>query len=150
MSDYVPLLRVMPHRYPMLLIDRVLDLVPGIRCVAAKAVSRNEPCYAAITADHDEQMVAYPSMLLLESWLQASVPLLAADDTRPGGIALLGALSGVEFEGSVYPGDVVTHHVRVVRAIDDTVIVEGESRIGEETRLTVRQAVLARRTADRI
>ncbi len=51
---------LLPHRYPMLLVDRVIELVPGERIVAIKAVSCNEPWYSRRTGELGDEHMAYP------------------------------------------------------------------------------------------
>ncbi len=140
--------RVLPHRNPILLVDRVVEHVPGERIVTVKAVSVNEPYYARLTADASDVDHAYPEVLALESWGQSAALLaaLATPDLRDQ-VMLFGATGGVEIGRRAYPGDVIEHHVTVTRSLGDTVIFEGESRIGGETALTVGRMVLAFRPA---
>ncbi|WP_326559274.1 3-hydroxyacyl-ACP dehydratase FabZ family protein [Micromonospora sp. NBC_01796] len=133
------------HRYPMLLIDRVVTIEPGNRIVAVKAVTRNEPWYAGTALDSDERRVAYPRTLLLESWVQAAGLLLTTADAGSDRVMLLGAISGVGYGDPVLPGDLVEHHARLVREVADTAIIEGHSLVGTTGVLTVRQAVVTMR-----
>jgi len=142
---------VLPHRYPMLLVDRVLDLVPGERVTALKAVTCNEPWYselppAASDRDHD-----YPRVLLVESWCQAAGVLVAADQPNPdvltGKVMLFGGISDIRFTGRVRPGDVMEHHVHITRALSETVIVEGECRVGGRNVAEIGRVIMALRPA---
>jgi 3-hydroxymyristoyl/3-hydroxydecanoyl-(acyl carrier protein) dehydratase len=100
----------------MLLVDRVLDVVAGESLRAVKAVTAAEPCYAGLPDDADH---GYPLVLMIESWCQAAA-LLACVGARPGGrdspLTMLGGLTGVTVSGAAHPGDVLEHHVRLVRA----------------------------------
>jgi len=73
--------RVLPHRYPMLLVDRVVEIEPGIRLTARKAVSGNEPWYRDLADDTPATGYAYPPTLLVESWCQAAGLLAASEPT---------------------------------------------------------------------
>jgi 3-hydroxyacyl-[acyl-carrier-protein] dehydratase len=133
--DFTEIRGVLPHRFPMLLLDRVDDLEPGVRLTARKAVSGNEPCYRDASGD------AYPPMLLVESWCQAAGVLAVLAD--PGRVLLLGALGGVRFHGGVYPGDVVEHRVALDRSTGDRAILSGQSLVDGRVVLDVDRAVVA-------
>ncbi|KJS52820.1 3-hydroxyacyl-ACP dehydratase FabZ family protein [Streptomyces rubellomurinus] len=143
--------RVLPHRYPMLLVDRVDDLVPGERLTARKAVTANEPWYQDLPEGADDREHAYPSVLLVESWCQAAGVLAAWDlpnpDVLTGQVMLFGGIADVVFHHPVLPGDVLVHHVRLVRSFSDTVIFEGEAAVDGRTVLEIGRVVMAMRPA---
>ncbi|WP_158895713.1 3-hydroxyacyl-ACP dehydratase FabZ family protein [Amycolatopsis anabasis] len=139
---------VLPHRYPMLLVDRVTEFEPGTRIRALKAVTRNEPCYARAAAG---DALGYPETLLLESWAQTAGLLVAAEPGKLAGqIMLLGSMSEVTFRRGVFPGDVVEHRARIVRALSTTVLFAGECAVGPDVVCTVSRAVLALRAGDQL
>ncbi|MCP2163194.1 3-hydroxyacyl-ACP dehydratase FabZ family protein [Goodfellowiella coeruleoviolacea] len=142
---------ILPHRYPMLLVDRVLDIEPGRRVTAVKAITRNEPWYADAAAVSSSDGAAYPPALLVESWAQAAGLVFGIEQPNPdvlaGRVMLLGSLSDVEFHRPVLPGDVLEHRVRVARAVGETVIFEGECVVGGELVFTVSRMVVAYRPA---
>lgn len=141
----------LPHRFPMLLVDRLTEVVPGERLVALKAVSCNEPWYETPGPDSAEEDFAYPSSLLVESWCQAAGVLATWDAPNPdvlrGRVMLFGGMTGVEFHRPVLPGEVLTHRVRQSHLIDDNVLFEGESLSGSEPVMTVERIVMAFRPA---
>ncbi|GGQ06520.1 3-hydroxyacyl-ACP dehydratase FabZ family protein [Streptosporangium pseudovulgare] len=143
--------RVLPHRYPMLLVDRVTDLVPGVGLTAYKAVTANEPWYRDLADDADP---AYPRTLLVESWCQAAGVLVAWAEPNPdvlsGQVMLFGGMADIEFSAPVLPGDVLEHRVRLMRALSDTVLFEGESLVGGEPVLRVGRVVMAMRPAEEL
>ncbi|MET7600624.1 3-hydroxyacyl-ACP dehydratase FabZ family protein [Streptomyces sp. NPDC004082] len=120
--------RLIPHRYPALLVDRVLAVEPGRRVVTRKAVTCNEPWYRDLPDETADSGYGYPAALLIESWCQ-SAALLAAWDRAPeelaGQVALFGGMSGIEVVGEVLPGDVLRHEVTISRALAGTWIFEG-------------------------
>ncbi|MFF8615129.1 3-hydroxyacyl-ACP dehydratase FabZ family protein [Streptomyces sp. NPDC015350] len=154
MIGTVELRRLLPHRFPMLLVDRVDELVPGERLVARKAVTCNEPWYAALPQDAGPRDHHYPEVLLVESWCQAAGVLATWDDPNPdvlnGQVMLFGGVSDARFERPVFPGDVVEHRVRVYRVLSDTMIFEGESLVDGETVMTVARATMAFRPAEQL
>ncbi|WP_218133820.1 3-hydroxyacyl-ACP dehydratase FabZ family protein [Lentzea fradiae] len=137
---------VLPHRYPMLLVDRVVGVVPGEWATAIKVISRNEPWYA-----DGGDWQSYPEVLLVESWAQTAGITVGADMPNPdvlsGSVMLFGSLSTVEFHRRVVPGDVLENRVRVVKSIGDTVILEGECVREGEPVFTVSRMVVAFRPA---
>jgi 3-hydroxyacyl-[acyl-carrier-protein] dehydratase len=143
--------RVLPHRYPMLLIDRVTELVPGVRACGLKAITCNEPWYRNLPDDAPDEDYHYPWTVLLESWCHVAGVLVAWEDPNPdvrtGQAMLLGGVSDVHFRRPVVPGDVVDHRVRLTRQIGETYVFEGESLVGDETALEVGRLVMTMRPA---
>jgi 3-hydroxymyristoyl/3-hydroxydecanoyl-(acyl carrier protein) dehydratase len=134
---------LLPQRFPLLLIDRVLRVDPGHSISAIKAVTVNEPCYAAITgSDH-----AYPVSLMIESFGQAAALLWlhgvtpSADDRT----LILGGARGYEVEHRVYPGDVMRHEARLEYVRDNTAFATGETWVGDRRVARVRCIVAAHR-----
>jgi 3-hydroxyacyl-[acyl-carrier-protein] dehydratase len=140
---------LLPHRYPVLLVDRVSELVPGERLTAVKAVSLNEPWYQYLPPDADDDAYDYPMVLFVESWCQAAG--LLASQTCPrdltGRIPLLGGISDVRILGRVRPGDVVEHRVRLVRDFGDSLIFQGESSVAGCDVMEIGRATIAIRPA---
>jgi 3-hydroxyacyl-[acyl-carrier-protein] dehydratase len=144
---------LLPHRFPMLLVDRVVELVPGEHVTALKAVTRSEQCYRhSGTAAGEAQ--EYPQALLIESWGQTAGIL--ATWREPGApaaedrVMLLGGLTGVTFHRPVLPGDVLHHHARLARELSDTAIFEGETRCDGEVVMSVESMVMAFRPAGQL
>lgn len=71
--------RALPHRYPMLLVDAVIELVPTQQVRATKAVSIAEPWYQALPDGTEPGGYAYPQVLVVESWCQCAALLARAD-----------------------------------------------------------------------
>lgn len=92
---------IIPHRYPMLLIDRVEELEAGKRIVAKKNVTANEPFFQG----HFPMEPVMPGVLIVEAMAQAgAVALLSLEDFQ-GKTAYFGALDKVKFRKKVVPGD---------------------------------------------
>jgi 3-hydroxyacyl-[acyl-carrier-protein] dehydratase len=140
--------KIIPHRYPVLLVDRVSEVDPGRRIVTLKAVSGREPCYADGAGD------AYPLGLLLESWAQSAVLLTRWENPNPDvlgdKVELITGLRGVVVHGEVVPGDVVEHHVEVVRVVDDAAILSGRSLVAGREVLEIGSFTMARRRAEEL
>ncbi|MBO0820113.1 MAG: hypothetical protein J2P26_04605 [Nocardiopsaceae bacterium] len=141
----------LPHRYPMLLVDRVTELVPGESLVAIKAVTASEPWYRDLPEDTEAGQHRYPEVLLVESWCQSAGVLAAWDAPNPdvlaGQVMLFGSMADIRFRRAVLPGDVLEHRIRLVRALSDTMIFEGECTVAGETVMEIGRVVMAMRPA---
>ncbi|PSR68668.1 beta-hydroxyacyl-ACP dehydratase [Nocardia sp. MDA0666] len=139
------IMRLLPHRPPALLLDRIVELVPGERVTGIKAITVEAVWYEGV----DGSDYSYPSSLLVESFGQAAAVLLA-EAWRPAqgigdDVPILGGVTGVHFDKAVVPGDVVYHHVRIDRVIGDNAIISGHSTVGDSTVMRIEQVILALR-----
>jgi len=99
---------LLPHRYPFLLVDRVLELDPGLRIHALKNVTANEPQFQG----HFPQTPIFPGVYLVEALAQAAGLLaLAAHPEAAGNVFYLTGLDGFRFRRPVVPGDAVHLYV---------------------------------------
>lgn len=147
--DIVDIKALLPHRFPILLVDRVDEVVPGHSLVATKNVTVNEPCYAKLPAAATDH--AYPVPLLVESWCQAAGVLAVYDRPNPdvltGQVTLFGTITDLELGAVVRPGDVLRHHVRAQKILSDAAVLEGETLVGDTTVMRVGQVVIVLRPA---
>ncbi|MFL6194979.1 MAG: 3-hydroxyacyl-ACP dehydratase FabZ [Thermoanaerobaculia bacterium] len=118
MSDPKPnwdiewILSVLPHRYPILLVDRVLEMEPRKRIVAIKNVTINEPIFLG----HFPGRPVLPGVLLVEGMAQAGGLLLLSDiPDRQNKLLLFASIEGAKFRRPVTPGDQVRYEVEVLR-----------------------------------
>ena len=101
--DYPEIIRRLPHRYPFLLVDRVIELVDGERVVALKNVSANEPFFEG----HFPGLPIMPGVLICEALVQTGGLLASCSkDGLPEGRGIvLAGLEHVRFRRRVVPGD---------------------------------------------
>jgi 3-hydroxyacyl-[acyl-carrier-protein] dehydratase len=114
--DIAGILQQLPHRYPFLLIDRVLELEPGKRIVALKNVSINEPHFQG----HFPGTPVMPGVLVIEAMAQAAAVLsFRTLDSRPDGkrIIYFAGIDGARFKRPVVPGDQLRLEVTLVRIV---------------------------------
>jgi len=103
---------VLPHRYPMLLIDRVLEIEPKKRIVAIKNFTINEEFFQGHFPEHP----IVPGVLLVEAMAQAGGLLLMHDDPqRAEKLLYFGAIERARFRKPVVPGDQVRFELEVLR-----------------------------------
>lgn len=95
--------RVIPHRFPFLLVDRVLELEVGKRIVAQKNVSANEWFFEG----HFPDFPIMPGVLIVEALAQAGAVLLLSDEGNRGKLPLFAGIDGCRFRAQVRPGDVL-------------------------------------------
>ena len=102
---------IIPHRYPMLLVDRVEELEEGKRVVAKKNVTINEPFFQG----HFPHEPVMPGVLIVEAMAQAgAVALLSLKDFR-GKTAYFGGLDKAKFRKKVTPGDTLILEVEIIK-----------------------------------
>jgi beta-hydroxyacyl-ACP dehydratase FabZ len=94
------LLSYLPHRYPMMLVDRILS-IEGNVSVAVKNVTFNEPFFQG----HYPGRPIMPGVLIIEAMAQAGAVMLLSQERFKGFIPLIGAISEAKFRRPVVPGD---------------------------------------------
>jgi beta-hydroxyacyl-ACP dehydratase FabZ len=105
----------LPHRYPMLLVDRILELEPGKRAVGLKNVTINEEFFQG----HFPDRPIMPGVLILEAMAQVGAALLASDERLAGRIPMFGAMNQVRFRRPVVPGDQLITEFTITRTRGD-------------------------------
>jgi len=105
------IMEILPHRHPFLLIDTVEEVEPGVRAVAKKNVTFNEPFFAG----HFPGNPVMPGVLIVEALAQTgAVAILSLPENR-GKIAFFGGIQNCRFKGMVFPGDVLRLETKIIR-----------------------------------
>lgn len=125
--DAVQLRRILPHRYPFLLIDRVVEIDGDHRAVGIKNVTINEPFFQG----HYPTQPIMPGVLILEAMAQLSGVLLAQKLEHTGKVAVLLSMDNVKFRRAVLPGDQLVMEVRTVRVKSRTGHVRCNATVGD-------------------
>ena len=105
------IMEIIPHRQPFLLIDTVEELEPGVRAVAKKCVSYNEPFFAG----HFPQEPVMPGVLIIEALAQAGCVAMLCKPEYKGKIGYFGGINSAKFKNKVVPGDVLTLEVEIIK-----------------------------------
>jgi 3-hydroxyacyl-[acyl-carrier-protein] dehydratase len=123
------IMSVLPHRYPLLLVDRVLEMEPKKRIVAIKNVTINEEVFLG----HFPGRPVMPGVLLIEGMAQAGGLLLLHDlPQRENKLLLFAGIEEAKFRRPVVPGDQIRYEVEVLRLrstfgrVAGKVLVDGE------------------------
>jgi len=142
--DIHGVLRKLPHRYPILLIDRVLEIESGVRIKALKNVSINEPYFLG----HFPHRPVMPGVLMLEALAQAAGLLSfesAGQDPDDNTVYYFAGIDGARFKRPVEPGDQLMLDVTLVRAkagiykFAARASVEGELAVEAQLMCTIRK-----------
>lgn len=148
--DINQIMEILPQRYPMLMVDRIESLVPGVEAVGIKCVSANEPHFVG----HFPGRPVMPGVLIVEAFAQVSgvmlrtapVPHAVANDadetSQHGRVGYIASIQKIRFRRQVLPGDqmrIVVKHVksfgplRQVRAeafVGGQLVADGELVVG--------------------
>ena len=128
--DIHEILRKLPHRYPIILVDRVLELVPGERVVALKNVTINEPYFMGHFPGHP----VMPGVLIIEAIAQTGALLMSKTldvDIERTTIFFM-SVDGARFRHPVRPGDMLRMPVEVTRARGDVFKFRGRAMVGDK------------------
>ena len=122
--------RIIPHRYPFLLIDKVRDVVISKSCVGIKNVTYNEPQFQG----HFPGMPIFPGVMIIEAMAQTSGILvgLSMDLVDKGAKVFFMGVDGVKFRRKVVPGDVLELHVTALRGGGRVWKFDGKAMVGDE------------------
>lgn len=134
--DISGIMRLLPHRYPFLLLDRVVELTPGRSIRAIKNVTINEPFFQG----HFPERPVMPGVLIIEAMAQAGGILSYMSHEDPGSelIYYLGAVDGARFRRPVIPGDRLQILVDVESVRRGVWFYRGEARVDGETAVKAR------------
>lgn len=125
-------MKMLPHRFPFLLIDRIVDLKEGESVVAIKNVTMNEPCFQGHFPEHP----IYPGVLILESMAQTTAVIsytLAKTEIKKGQIYFFAGINKARFKRQVKPGDQLIIHTKIVQCVRGVSKFISEAKVDGET-----------------
>lgn len=104
--------KIMPHRYPFLLVDRVIDLIPKEKVIAIKNVTLNEPFFVGHFPEHP----IMPGVLIIEAMAQAGgILLLNTVENPESKVVYFMGMDGVRFRKPVFPGDQLRFELKMIQ-----------------------------------
>ncbi|HEY8190760.1 MAG TPA: 3-hydroxyacyl-ACP dehydratase FabZ [Micavibrio sp.] len=127
--DILRIMDMIPHRYPILLVDRIVDFVPDQSAVGLKNVTFNEPHFQG----HFPRMPVMPGVLIVEAMAQTSAILVVETlgKAAEGKLVYFMTIDNARFRKPVVPGDTMMVHVRKERSRGGVWKFRGEAYVGE-------------------
>lgn len=125
--DVEEIRQLIPHRYPMLLVDRVLDYQPGKTLHAIKNVTINEPVFTG----HFPELAIFPGVMILEALAQATglLGFKSTEAREQDEMYLFASIDNAKFKQPVLPGDTMHLHVEFVKERRGMWKFYGEARV---------------------
>jgi 3-hydroxyacyl-[acyl-carrier-protein] dehydratase len=128
MLDQAAIMNILPHRYPFLLVDKIVELEPGERAVGLKSVSGNEPFFPG----HFPGRPVMPGVLIVEALAQTGAVALLSASGLEGKIAYFAGIDKCRFRRPVVPGDQLRLEVTLTRMRGRIGKGRGQAFVGSE------------------
>jgi beta-hydroxyacyl-ACP dehydratase FabZ len=126
MLSIIEIMKLLPHRYPMLLVDRILEIDPGKRIVGLKNVSANEQFFQG----HFPGAPVMPGVLIVEAMAQCGAVLFLRDlEDRERKLFLFGGVDKARFRRPVVPGDQLILECELLAKRSNTVKLRGTAKV---------------------
>ncbi len=127
--DILRIMDMIPHRYPILLVDRIVDFVPDQSAIGLKNVTFNEPHFQG----HFPRVPIMPGVLIIEAMAQTSAILVVETlgKAAEGKLVYFMTIDNARFRKPVTPGDTMMIHVRKERSRGGVWKFKGEAYVGE-------------------
>ncbi|MCX8076881.1 MAG: 3-hydroxyacyl-ACP dehydratase FabZ [Aquificaceae bacterium] len=146
MLDTREIMQILPHRYPILLVDRILEMELGKKIVGLKNVSANEPVFTG----HFPGFPLMPGVYILESMAQVGgILMIKSLDLEIGKYAIVFAgIDEARFKRPVYPGDQLILELEVISLKKRLSKMKGTARVGSDVVATAVLYAAARELSD--
>ena len=122
------IMEILPHRQPMLLIDSVEEIEYGVRAVAKKCVSFNEPFFAG----HFPEEPVMPGVLIVEALAQTGAVASLGKDENRGKTAYFASINSAKFKRKVVPGDILTLETEIIKVKGPIGVGKATAKVGDE------------------
>lgn len=120
--------KILPHRYPFLFVDRVIEVEKGVKGIGIKNVTANDGFFGG----HFPQKPVMPGVIMIEAMAQTAGVVVLTSGAHDGKVALFMAIDEVKFRRVVVPGDQLVMEVEIVRDRERTAQVKGVARVDGE------------------
>ena len=126
-KDVMEIMQMIPHRYPFLMIDRVVDIIPDVSAIGIKNVSINEPFFQG----HFPRQPVLPGVLIIEAMAQTAAVFVVEtlEGAAAGKLVYFMTVDDARFRRPVFPGDVLKIHVSKIRNRKNVWKFRGEARV---------------------
>lgn len=119
---------ILPHRYPFLLVDRIIEMEEGKRAVGIKNVTANEPFFQG----HFPSYPLMPGVLIVEAMAQVGATVMLSLEENKGKIGVFTGIDGLRFKREVRPGDTLTMTVEFTKVRRGIGKAQASAYVGEE------------------
>jgi UDP-3-O-[3-hydroxymyristoyl] N-acetylglucosamine deacetylase/3-hydroxyacyl-[acyl-carrier-protein] dehydratase len=126
--DIVRLMSLMPHRYPFLLVDKIVEFIPDKKVVGIKNVTINEPFFGG----HFPGRPIMPGVLILEAMAQVSGMIMLTKGENTGKTPYFMSINNVKFRKPVFPGDTLRLEADVSRLRSTTCLLKTKAYVGND------------------
>ncbi|MBE5879107.1 MAG: 3-hydroxyacyl-ACP dehydratase FabZ [Lachnospiraceae bacterium] len=133
------IMKIIPHRYPFLLVDKITDYEPGVWAKGIKCVSANEMQFMG----HFPEYPVMPGVLMIEAMAQTGAVAILSMEENKGKLAFFGGIKNARFRSQVFPGDVMKMEVKIIKQKgpigigEGTVTVNGKVAVNAELTFAV-------------
>ena len=117
---------LLPHRYPFLLVDRILECTPGQGAKGMKCVTANEPFFQG----HFPGYKVMPGVLIIEALAQVGAVAILSVPENKGKLALFGGIKNARFKRQVRPGDVLELECTILKQKGPVAVAEAKATVG--------------------
>ncbi|NLY76648.1 MAG: 3-hydroxyacyl-ACP dehydratase FabZ [Tissierellia bacterium] len=122
------ILKILPHRYPFLLVDRVEVLESGKKGVGYKAVTINEPYFQG----HFPDLPIMPGVLIAEAMAQVGAVILLSEEKYKGKTPYFAGINKLRFKRKVVPGEVLRMEIEIIKVRGSIGIGKGSSYVEDK------------------
>jgi 3-hydroxyacyl-[acyl-carrier-protein] dehydratase len=145
-ADIMRMLKLLPHRYPFLMVDRMYDMNGDESCVGVKNVTINEPFFQG----HFPQFPVMPGVMIIEGIAQTAGALCVASlgETYKAELVYFMGIDNAKFRKPVVPGDQIHYHVRKIRNRGRVWRFYGEAKVGGQVVTEAEVSAMLADTAD--
>jgi 3-hydroxyacyl-[acyl-carrier-protein] dehydratase len=132
MLDVIEIQKILPHRYPFLLVDRITDMVEGESIVGYKNVSISEPVFEGHFPNHP----IYPGVMILEGMAQAGGILALksaglSEEELQNKVIYFMSIDGAKFRNPVKPGDRLEYRMSVIKLRKNLIVLDGKAYVDD-------------------
>ncbi len=126
--DIKEIMDILPHRYPFLMVDRIIDLIPGKSATGIKNVSINEPYFAGHFTDHP----IMPGVLMVEAMAQVGACAILGEEKYRHQLAYLAGVDHVRFKRMAVPGDTLLISTELIKVRGNIGKAKGKITVNDE------------------